>query len=51
MIYVKICPIFQRNHSIEEFVMSENKHIEGESYDEKLSQFVGRRLFYLFQCT
>ena len=29
----------------------ENKHIEDKSYDEKLSQFVGRTLFYLFQCS
>ena len=35
----------------EEFAMSKNKHIEGKSYDEKLFQFVGRTLFYLFQCS
>ena len=29
--------------------MSKSKHIEDKSYDEKLSQFVGRTLFYLFQ--
>ena len=33
----------------EEIAMSKNKYIEGKSYDEKLSQFVGRTLFYLFQ--
>ena len=35
----------------QEFAMSKNKHIEGKSYDEKLSQFVGRTIFYLFQCS
>ena len=35
----------------EEIAMSKNKHIEDKSYDEKLSQFVGRTLFYLFQCS
>ena len=29
--------------------MSKNKHIEDKNYDEKLSQFIGRTLFYLFQ--
>ena len=33
----------------EEIAMSKNKYIEGKSYDEKLSLFVGRTLFYLFQ--
>ena len=33
----------------EDFAVSKNKHIEGESQDEKLSQFVGRTLSYLFQ--
>ena len=36
---------------LEEIAMSKNKHIEDKSYDEKLSQFVGRTLFYLFQCS
>ena len=31
--------------------MSKNKHIENKSYDEKLSQFVGRTLSFLFQCS
>ena len=35
----------------EEIAMSKNKHIEDKRYDEKLSQFVGRTLFYLFQCS
>ena len=29
--------------------MSKNKHIEDKNYDEKLSQFIVRTLFYLFQ--
>ena len=33
----------------EEIAMWKDKHIEDKSYDEKLSQFVGRTLFYLFQ--
>ena len=33
----------------EEIAMWKNKHIEDKSYDEKLSQFVGRTPFYLFQ--
>ena len=33
----------------EEIAMSKTKYIGGKSYDEKLSQFVGRTLFYLFQ--
>ena len=35
----------------EEFAMSKDKYMEGKSYDEKLSQFVGRTVFYLFQCS
>ena len=31
--------------------MSKNKQIENKSYDEKLSQFVGRTLSFLFQCS
>ena len=31
--------------------MSKNKHIENKSYDEKLSQFVGRTLSFLFPCS